>query len=135
MPEIVVFDTNIWISGLMWRGRPYQCLLLARADVLEAAYYSQMAAELSQKLRTKFGFSEDRIQSVVYDYRRVGKRVEIEGNLRAVPDDLDDNKFVECAIVAGATAIISGDKHLLALGEYQGISVLTAAQCIVRFAD
>jgi len=31
MPERVVFDTNVIISGLLWRGKAYQCLLLARS--------------------------------------------------------------------------------------------------------
>jgi len=30
MLERVVFNTNIMVSGLLWRGKPYQCLLLAR---------------------------------------------------------------------------------------------------------
>jgi predicted nucleic acid-binding protein len=39
MPERVVFDTNIWISGLLWRGKAYQCLLLARIRILSAAEF------------------------------------------------------------------------------------------------
>jgi hypothetical protein len=51
MAERVVFDTNIWISGLLWRGKPYQCLLLARAKIVQHVYCREMIAELSQKLR------------------------------------------------------------------------------------
>lgn len=36
MPERVVFDTNIMVSGLLWRGKAYKCLLLARAGVVQA---------------------------------------------------------------------------------------------------
>jgi len=39
-----VFDTNIWISGLLWRGKPYQCLLLARTGMIKAVYCSEMVA-------------------------------------------------------------------------------------------
>ena len=58
VPERVVFDTNVWISGLMWRGKPYQCLLLARGKVIEAVFCQPMVGELSDKLRNAFGFSE-----------------------------------------------------------------------------
>ena len=51
MPERVVFDTNIWISGLLWRGKPYQCLLLARGQVVQHVHCVEMVAELSEKLR------------------------------------------------------------------------------------
>jgi putative PIN family toxin of toxin-antitoxin system len=133
--ERVVFDTNIWISGLLWRGKPYQCLLLARARLVQPAYCSSMAAELSQKLRHVFRFSENHVQAVLHDLRRLGEKVEITGDLHIINDDPDDDKFVECALVSGASLIVSGDHHLLNLGEYQGIRVVTAAEFVARFAE
>ena len=134
MPERVVFDTNIWISGLLWRGRPYQCLLLARAKVVEHVYCTEMMAELSEKLRETFGFSENHIQAVLYDIRRISERVDIAGNVHVVADDPDDDKFIECALVADAKAIVSGDHHLLGLGNYEGIAMISAAEFLARFA-
>jgi putative PIN family toxin of toxin-antitoxin system len=129
----VVLDTNVWISGLLWRGNPHRCLLLARGKVIEAFYCHQMAAELSQKLRDPFGFSENRIEAVMYDLRRTCMRVNITGALHVVTADPDDDKFVECAVVAGATIIVSGDGHLLELGKFQDITMLSAAQFLERF--
>ena len=134
VPERVVFDTNIWISGLLWRGKPYQCLLLARAGIVQLVYCQSMAAELSRKLRDVFGFPANHIRAVLYDLRRVAENVEIAGNLRVVTDDPDDDKFVECALMAGALLIVSGDYHLLDLGEYEGIRILSAAELVARFA-
>ena len=133
MAERVVFDTNIWISGLLWRGKPYECLLLARSGLVQPMYCPPMLGELSQKLREPFGFDENHIQAVVYDYRRVSHRVEIAGDLAVVSDDPDDDKFVECAVVSGASAIVSGDRHLLTLQEYQGIRVFSAAEYLAHF--
>jgi len=133
MPERVVFDTNIWISGLLWHGRPYQCLLLARAGVVQLVYCHAMAAELAQKLRQAFGFSENRIQAVVYDLRHVSEDVEITGDLHVIADDPDDDKFVECALRGRASWIVSGDHHLLDLGEYEGVRILSAAEFVARF--
>jgi hypothetical protein len=42
-----------------------------------------------------------------------------------IGDDPEDNRVLECAVTAGASFIISEDKHLLALKEYQGIVVLS----------
>jgi putative PIN family toxin of toxin-antitoxin system len=133
VPERVVFDTNIWICGLLWRGKPYQCLLLARGQAVQHVHCTEMMAELSEKLRTTFGFSENHIQAVLYDLRRVSERIEITGKIQVVADDPDDDKFIECAVVAGASAIVSGDHHLLELGEYEGIPVLSAAEFLARF--
>ena len=133
MAERVVLDTNIWISGLLWRGKPYQCLLLARSGLVLPVYCLPMLSELTQKLRDPFGFDDNHIQAVVYDYRRISHRVEIVGDLCVVADDPDDDKFVECAVVSGASAIVSGDRHLLSLQEYQGIRVFSAAAYLARF--
>jgi len=48
--------------------------------------------------------------------------------VKAIPADPDDDKVLECAATAGATHIITGDRrHLLPLGTFQGIPILTAA--------
>jgi len=135
VPERVVFDTNILISGLLWRGKPYQCLLLARSGIVQAVYCPPMLAELTDKLRHTFGFSENRIQAVLYDLQRVAERVDIAGSLRVVAADPDDDKFIECAVAAGAAVIVSGDHHLLDLGKYGDIQILTAAEFLARFQD
>ena len=55
------------------------------------------------------------------DLRKIGK-------LKVITADPDDDKVLECAVVAGATHIVTGDRrHLLPLGTYQGIQIITAA--------
>lgn len=133
MPERVVFDTNVMISGLLWRGKPYRCLLLARAGLVQAVYCREMLTELSQKLEDKFGFSMDRVQAVLHDWRRYGQEVQITGDLHVVAADPDDDKFIACALTAGATIIVSGDRHLLELGKYESIAILSPAEFLARF--
>lgn len=135
MPKRVVFDTNIMVSGLLWRGKPYQCLLLARSGTVQALYCSEMLAELSEKLRHKFDFSENRIRVVVHDLRRFAERVEISGAVEAVDADPDDDKFIECALVGKAGVIVSGDHHLLDMEEYKDIRIMTAADFIEWISD
>ena len=118
---------------MLWRGKPYQCLLLARSGLVQAVYCPTILGELSQKLRDTFGFTENHIQAVVYEYRSISHRVEIVGDLCVVSEDPDDDKYVECAVVSGASAIVSGDRHLLNLQEYQGIRVFSAAEYLAHF--
>ena len=42
--------------------------------------------------------------------------VEIAGTLRVVPDDPEDDKFIETAHIARADYVVTGDHHLLKLG-------------------
>ncbi len=46
--------------------------------------------------------------------------------LSVIPDETD-NRYGECAVEGEADVIVSGDRHLLTVGEYQGIQVLTPA--------
>lgn len=132
-PQRVVFDTNVYIAGLLWRGKPYYCLLLAREGKVNLVYCTQMAAELTGKLREKFKFSEDRIQGVIYDLNRIAEKVEITGNLHVVKGDPDDDMFIECALVGKASTIVSDDHHLTDLEEHEGIRILTSEQFLERF--
>jgi uncharacterized protein len=42
------------------------------------------------------------------------------------PADPDDEMFLVCALEGKAQVIISGDHHLLDLGSFQGIPILTS---------
>ena len=44
-----------------------------------------------------------------------------------VEADPDDDIFILCALEAGANYLVSGDKHLLALGSYQTVKIMTVA--------
>ena len=50
----------------------------------------------------------------------------VEG-VSVVQDDPDDDKFLALAIASGVEYIISGDKHLLHLGAYENIQIMTPA--------
>ena len=53
-----------------------------------------------------------------------------------VPDDPDDDAVIACGLVAQAQWIISGDKHLLSLGSYEGIRIGTPRQFLeAEFPD
>ncbi len=49
---------------------------------------------------------------------------------RNIKKDPEDDKFIRCASAANAKFIISGDRHLLALKEYQEIKILSPADFI-----
>lgn len=124
MAEIVVFDTNIRIAAHLWRGAAYKCWLAARAGLVDLVYSRGMVAEFSEKLYDKFGFSADNVRAAVYDFRQFGREISISGELHVIEQDPDDDMFIECAAIAGASIIVSGDSHLLELGEYHGIRIL-----------
>ena len=57
MRPIAVYDTNILLSGVGWRGSPHRCLELARQGSVEGLTCSEILDELAEKLTTKLKFS------------------------------------------------------------------------------
>ncbi len=47
--------------------------------------------------------------------------------------DPDDNKFIECAIDNRCIYIVSGDKDLLVLEQYEDIGILTVSEFLEQY--
>ena len=135
MRPVAVFDTNVLLSGVGWKGKPFQCLELARAGVVDGATCRELLDELAEKLQAKLSFSAEQSLQTLAELLTFLRVVPITGQLKAVPADPDDDKVVECAVVAGATHIVTGDRrHLLPLGSFQGIQVISPADFLVAVA-
>ncbi len=130
----VVLDTNILVSGLLWRGAPYRCLLAVRAGLAELIV-SPILDELRRVLVIKFRHTALEAEEAVAFVRESATLVEISGALRVVKNDPEDDKFIETAQVAGADAIVSGDRHLLSLGTYAGIPVIGVRAFLDRLSS
>lgn len=134
MQPIAVYDTNILLSGIGWRGSPYRCLELARRGGIEGLTCSEILDELGEKLTTKLNFSLSETTDIIADLLGFLGVVKITNTLKAIPADSEDDKVIECAVVGEATYIVTGDRrHLLPLGSYQGILIVTAADFLTQF--
>ena len=133
----VVIDTNIWISGLLWRGLPWELLRLAEAGQIELCLAPFMLAELAETLDyeklqprlTQVGLTHADLMAYVMSLASV---FEIAGGETIVTADPDDDVFLRCAVTAGAACVVSGDHHLLDLGQYAGIPLLTVREFLER---
>lgn len=118
----VVFDSNVYISALLFDGPPRQILEFAidRQVVLVAS--DAIIAETAGKLRNKFSWPEHRIEQFVRATSRLAELHKPKKKISLVPDEAD-NRILECAIAGEANLITSGDKHLLRLKSYQNIPI------------
>src|SRR5438552_2818649 len=123
-----VLDTNVLISGLLWRGIPHDCLLAAEAEMYELVSAEPILEELREKLIGKFQNTPDEAGEVISHLRRLAALATISGRVGWVVADPDDDKFVEVAIESHADVIVSGDHHLLELGSVAGVPVLSPHQ-------
>ena len=124
----VVADTNIFISALMFGGLPGSFLDLAFLRSFQLVTSSILLDELDEKLRMKFGLSPGDAKQVRVKLEGAALVVEPGISIKAVIEDPDDDRVLECAVAGKAEIIVSGDRHLLKLGSYQGISIVTARE-------
>ncbi|HGJ66184.1 TPA: putative toxin-antitoxin system toxin component, PIN family [bacterium] len=131
MSLTVVFDTNILLSGIGWGGKPYQCLELAREGFIGGVICQEILDEFIEKLEIKLKFSANQITDTIADLMSFLRLVKISNSLKFLADDPADDKVLECALIANADYIITGDRrHLLPLGNYKGIKIYTASDFI-----
>lgn len=132
MRRVAVFDVNILVSAVLsLQGNPFRCLAMARAGVVESVTCAEILEEFQTTLERKFAFSLGQARTAIDEVRQCSRLVTIGNSLRAIPADPKDDKVLECAVTGGATHIVTGDRrHLLPLGEYRGIPIVTAAQFV-----
>ena len=123
-----VVDTNVFISGLFWGGRPRRVMDLAAAGRFQALTSAELLLELEDVLTEDFEVPQERVDLVLRDVLSYAEMIVPGEEPSVAVRDVDDVKVIACAIAGRADCIITGDRDLLSLGDVQGISVLTPAQ-------
>ena len=130
-----VLDTNIVVSGLLWRAAPRQVLDASRHKLLTLHTSSVLLDELAEVL------SRPHLASVIaahyaspaflmQRYAMLAQLVIPAQTARVVEKDIDDDAVIACALAAQADLIVSGDAHLLNLKHYQGMRIIDAAEAL-----
>jgi putative PIN family toxin of toxin-antitoxin system len=130
---IVVVDSGVWISGFAYGGTPLVALRHAYKRH-QIAVCDRILVEVRSVLRAKFGWSADRIEDALADYLDNTICFGTVGRIQGICRDPNDDMVFECASLANADMIVSGDKDLLAVGEYEGIRVMTPRSFLDEFA-
>jgi len=135
----VVLDTNQFVSSvLVKQGLPAQVLDAWRRHefllITSPSIIAEIRSTLSYpRIRRKYPITDDDVDRLVtlleQDALVVSGEIDASG---AVPADPADDMVLACAIEGQADLIVSGDRHLLDLGEYQGIPIVTAREFLER---
>jgi putative PIN family toxin of toxin-antitoxin system len=125
----------VLISGVIGQGPPRQLLDAAKAQTFHFYTSETLLAELLDVLsRDKFSARLEQAgltaQGLVDDLRRIATLVAPPTVPRIVPADPDDDHVLACALAATAELIVSGDRHLLTLGSFEGIPIVKPEQAL-----
>jgi len=123
----IVADTNIFISSFFWGGNPRRIMerIIDGKDELFTCkgILQETAAVMA---RPKFNVSDEYITNFIHSIEEIANHVTTTGTVQHVCRDGEDDKILECALLANADYIVTGDNDLLSLKEFRGIKIVTA---------
>ena len=123
----VVFDSNILLSALLFPGGRADAAVSKILDGVDDLVISRpIIEEVLTVLATKFSREREELSRVAVLLGEMGEIVEPTVGMDVFRDE-PDNRILECAVEGKAEAIVTGDKAMLAIGEYEGIRLITLA--------
>jgi len=127
---VAVYDTNVLISGIFWRGLPRQAIHLARQGEVRVVTCQALLDELRGVLvraNKPFRLSEDEAARVISDVLTYVHLVTPTRQI-TVCRDPDDNLVLACALAGQAEYVVTGDPDLLTLEELEGMKIITVRE-------
>jgi len=130
----VVIDTNVFISSF-FGGNPRKIIDLWKKEKMTLCLSKDVLDEYMEVLQRVGLRDENEIEELLSLFAK-GFNILFTTKtpkIRAVKDDPDDDKFIECAVALKAEVIITGDKAFKRMGEYMGMKILTPQQFLKTY--
>jgi len=131
----VVFDTNIFISALIFPGGKAEDAVMRIIDGEDTLVIShEIIDEVLTVLARKFSKDAEALSRVAVNLANLGAIVRPAERLNVFEDE-PDNRILECAVAGNAAAIITGDKAMLTLKKHQYIRIITLSEFLGKGRD
>ncbi len=134
----VVFDTNVLISALITTGKPkllFQKAVNKQIQLVTSKAILTEFSEVADDPRIRKYVEQEDIIGFLEVIGRVANVVKLKSRFKAVKEDPADDIVLRTAFDGKADVIVSGDKHLLSLGTFRGIRILTVDQTLTLFNE
>lgn len=126
----VVFDTNILVSALVFPGGQGEAALRRIVEERDQLILSKpILNELLGILGRKFSRDAEELAHVAVFLSDLAQYVKPRRRLQVVKDE-PDNRILECALTGRAIAIVTGDRALLALREFDGVRIISLREYV-----
>lgn len=123
----VLLDTNVLIAAFVSRG-VCSALLEHCSEAHDLVSSSGLLQEYREKLIGKFRLSAEVADARVALIRAIAQVVVPEPLPRPVCRDPDDDLVLATALAGACNCIITGDKDLLVLGNYEGVMIISPGE-------
>jgi putative PIN family toxin of toxin-antitoxin system len=124
----IIIDTNVFVSGVFFSGPPFEILDAWRRKKVTLIISPGILSEyrrIGDALGEKFpGVDLEPWIELLMLKAKLIDAPPLPDRVCTDPDDDYDEKFLACAIASRTKLIVSGDKHLLDVSGYQGVTTL-----------
>lgn len=121
----VVFDTNIYISALVFPGGLAEKAIYRVLEGKDELFISKaILDELLRLLATRFSKDREELARLAVWLSEIAQLVSPKRKITVLRDEAD-NRILECAVEAGAEVIVTGDREILDLVQFEGIRILS----------
>jgi len=138
-PLRLVLDANVVVAGLLWNGPPRRLIELAiKGEAVELFSSPVLLKEAAYtlgnpKFTARIGAFGANVEGVLEQYAALVTLALPASVQRVVANDADDDHVIAAAVATRAELIVTGDlKHLLPIGNHQGIAIVTARDVLDR---
>jgi putative PIN family toxin of toxin-antitoxin system len=129
----IVLDTNVFISGIFWKGDSNKVLQLWKEGNVQLINSIEIIVEISRILSDfKIQLPEDIKKEWIHLITLNSTIVEPKEKFDIVKDDPTDNKFINVAVAGKAEYIITNDKHLLKIKQFRAVKIITAKEFLAK---
>jgi putative PIN family toxin of toxin-antitoxin system len=120
-----VFDTNIFVSALsVPGGRAAVALDRVVSGDVQLAISNPIIREVLDVLARKFDRDPEELARVAVFLADLADVVSPRTTIEELRDE-PDNRILECAVTGRADVIVTGDRAMLQLRAYRGISIVS----------
>jgi putative PIN family toxin of toxin-antitoxin system len=125
----VVYDTNVLISALGFKGRTARLWTLVEEERVALILSPFILDELERNLAKKLRLAMPAVRAILDEVKGRAEIIEPTLRLDTIKEKDSDNRILECAISGKATVIVTGNmKHIRPLGRFRGIEIKTPGE-------
>jgi putative PIN family toxin of toxin-antitoxin system len=132
----VVLETNVLVPALIKTRKPRELLLKIaekrrKAQLILSRGILEEFLEVVNEEKVRRYVDEEDIVAFLRAVGSIAKIVRVRSKFKVVKEDPEDDVILRTAYDSNANYIVSGDKHLLSLGEFRGTKIVTVNDMLI----
>ena len=120
----IVIDSNVFVSSFFWGGHPREVFERVINGFDELYITDEIIKEITSVMSSsKFYVNSIEIEDYIKIIEKYSQKIALKNVPKSISRDNDDDKILQCGLDGNVDYIVTGDKDLLVLKEYETIKI------------